>query len=151
MSHTNSLKKLSAALIFAFFSLAANAEQSKTLHTIKFTQKLPNKLFSVFWKNTYFREEPLPRAVYYNKLDLNNDKTGEYFIRITDPAWCGMHNCTILVFSKKGNHVRLLLDVSSGPEIYIRRNKTKGYHDISFYPAIESDKHIWRWDGKQYQ
>lgn len=87
----------------------------------------------------------------YDKFDLNNDKEMEYFLLLNDAAWCGTGNCSIFIFQKKGDRIKILLTASSGPEVHILRHKTNGYHDISFYPESEPDRYIWRWNGKQYK
>lgn len=45
----------------------------------------------------------------------------------------------------------MLLDAHSGPEVHILHHKTNGYHDIAFHPETETNRYIWRWNGKQYK
>ena len=150
MSHTNSFKALSAALIFAFFSLAANAENTKDLLKIALKKQAPKNVVSLL-NNLPYNQEPLPKTVLYAKFDLNNDKRKEYFLLAYDASWCGASYCPIFIFQIKGKHKKILLEANSDPEIHILRHKTKGYHDIAFYPETETYRYIWHWNGKQYK
>lgn len=133
------------------FSLNVKAEDLKVLHKIEFNQKASKKLIlSLLSKIPYYNDD-MPQTAYYEKFDLNGDKLKEYFLYINEQGWCGAGNCPIFILSKDLVSTKLLIHVSSGAEIYILHRKTNGYHDITFFPKTKVNKHIWRWNGKQYE
>lgn len=140
------------ALFLMLYSFSVSADDLKVLHKIEFKKTAPKKLLLALLQGShYYDNETLPQqGSFYEKFDLNNDKSKEYFLRIVAPGWCGAGNCPVFIFEKKGNIIRSLLEASSGAEVYILQNKTNGYHDITFFPKIEINRNIWHWNGKQY-
>lgn len=132
------------------FSFDVNADKLMAIHSITFTKKAPQTLISLVFQHSDSDSSLKIDNVYYEEFDLNGDKKNEYFLYVAEPGWCGSHGCLIKIISRQGLEIKSLLDVTSYNRIYILYNKTKGYHDISFFPENEPQRHIWRWNGEKY-
>jgi len=124
-----------------------NADDLKVLRKIEFHKKAPKKLISTLLQESNYND-PLPERVYYEKFDLNNDKSKEYFLYLADSAWCGSTGCVIIIASKHGSKLNSLLQIQGG-NIFIQNDKTNEYHNL----LIEGGKgnYIFNWNGNFYQ
>ncbi|TAN70254.1 MAG: hypothetical protein EPN17_06130 [Methylobacter sp.] len=135
----------------ALCSFNAHADDIKSIHKIEFNKTPPKAILSELLQSSHYANESPPNMAYYEEFDLNNDNSNEYFLYINDSGWCGSGNCPMFIFEKKRGIIRPLLEVSSGPIVYILNHKINGYYDISFFPDGEVNRNIFHWNGKQYK
>jgi hypothetical protein len=133
-------------LFLMLYSFNINADDLKVLYKIEFNKKASKKLISTLVKDAY--NDSAPKEVYYEKFDLNNDKSKEYFLYYADSGWCSSAGCKILILSKYGSKKNLLLGISGG-EVYVLNHKTQKYYDI----LIKGGRgdYIFYWNGSYYQ
>ena len=124
----------------------ANAADLKVLQKIEFNKKASKELISTLLKELNYND-PIPETVYYDKFDLNNDKSKEHFLYFRGSGWCGSAGCRIVIVSKYGSKINSLLAVNGG-EVNILNHKTQGYYDIAIKSKVN---YILQWNGSYYQ
>jgi len=137
--------------VLALCSFNTHADDIKSMHKIEFNKTSPKAMVLELLQSSHYANESPPNVAYYEEFDLNNDNSNEYFLYINDPGWCGAGNCPMFIFEKKMGTIRPLLEVSSGPIVFILNHKINNYYDISFFPDGEVNRNIWHWNGKQYE
>jgi len=106
----------------------------------------------------YLAQGSQPRASGYDyaRIDLNGDRKRDALVMLKVPYgyWCGIHGCTMLVFTADGNKFTLINAVQPvrGP-VYVSTLKSNGWKNLVIRVSGRSSKAkdvAMMFDGRRY-
>ncbi len=104
------------------------------------------------------KEEGGARAAEENatveEVDLNRDGIPEYEVSLSGPCACGMVNCSIYLYRRRGAGYELILEDASGLGIELLKTSSNGFADLRIDArdtAATVSSTTYKYDGNQYR